>query len=269
MVLTARKTESKLVVGEGEQTFEVHHDWPQLPDSFTWQTTHNVAVDKTGNLYVIHEGRKELKDHPAIFVFDPEGKYIRSFGNQFQGGGHGIEIRDEGGQEFLTCFDANSGDVAWKEGHQIKKAADYPGTRATPTVEGEHVYTLGEAGDLTCRTLADGKEVWRTNVLSETGARMLGWGCASSPLIVGERIFVQTGEGGPIAVAVDKSDGKVIWKSQGTSKAGFASLVQMPGAGLGLTISREIVRRAGGDITIANRPGGGLIQIVELPATVA
>jgi len=101
MVLTARKTESKLVVGEGEQAFEVHHDWPQLPDSFTWQTTHNVAVDKTGNLYVIHEGRKELKDHPAIFVFDPEGKYIRSFGNQFQGGGHGIEIRDEGGQEFL------------------------------------------------------------------------------------------------------------------------------------------------------------------------
>lgn len=131
----------------------------------------------------------------------------------------------EGGQEFLTCFDANSGEVAWKEGHRIAKVADYPGTRATPTIEGDHVYTLGEAGDLICRTLADGKEVWRTNVLSETGARMLGWGCASSPLIVGERIFVQTGEGGPIAVAVDKSDGKVIWKSQGASKAGFASLV--------------------------------------------
>jgi signal transduction histidine kinase len=39
----------------------------------------------------------------------------------------------------------------------------------------------------------------------------------------------------------------------------------IPGAGLGLTIAREIVQRAGGTITIANRPKGGLVQIVELP----
>ena len=100
-ILTAQKTDGPLIVGEGENRFEVQHDWPQLPDRFTWQTTHNVAVDGAGCLYVIHEGKADLKDHPAIFVFDPEGKYIRSFGNQFQGGGHGIEIRAEGGQEFL------------------------------------------------------------------------------------------------------------------------------------------------------------------------
>jgi hypothetical protein len=100
-ILTAQKTDRPLIVGEGENRFEVQHDWPQLPDRFTWQTTHNVAVDRAGCLYVIHEGKADLKDHPAIFVFDPEGKYIRSFGNQFQGGGHGIEIRAEGGQEFL------------------------------------------------------------------------------------------------------------------------------------------------------------------------
>jgi hypothetical protein len=100
-ILTARKTDGPLVVGEGEHRFEVQHDWPQLPDQFTWQTTHNVAVDRSGCLYVIHEGRANQKEHPSIFVFDPEGKYIRSFGQQFQGGGHGIEIRAEGGQEFL------------------------------------------------------------------------------------------------------------------------------------------------------------------------
>lgn len=100
-VITASKTDSKVIVGDGDYKFETVHDWPQLPDRFIWQTTHNVAVDKSGCLYVIHEGRKELADHPSIFVFDPEGKYIRSFGRQFQGGGHGIEIREEGGQEFL------------------------------------------------------------------------------------------------------------------------------------------------------------------------
>jgi hypothetical protein len=100
-IVTARKTDGPLVVGEGEHRYEVQHDWPQLPDRFTWQTTHNVAVDKAGCVYVIHEGKANLKDHPSIFVFDPEGAYIRSFGQQFQGGGHGIEIREEGGQEFL------------------------------------------------------------------------------------------------------------------------------------------------------------------------
>jgi signal transduction histidine kinase len=37
------------------------------------------------------------------------------------------------------------------------------------------------------------------------------------------------------------------------------------GAGLGLTIAREIIQRAGGTITISNRAGGGLQQVVELP----
>ncbi|MDQ8700863.1 ATP-binding protein [Hyphomicrobium sp. LHD-15] len=40
---------------------------------------------------------------------------------------------------------------------------------------------------------------------------------------------------------------------------------KIPGAGLGLTISREIIRRDGGDIRISNRPDGGLAQVVELP----
>jgi len=35
-------------------------------------------------------------------------------------------------------------------------------------------------------------------------------------------------------------------------------------AGLGVTIAREIVQRAGGDIRISNRDGGGLKQVVEL-----
>lgn len=100
-VLAASKTDGPLVLGEGDFRYEVQHDWPQLPDKYTWQTTHNVAVDRAGCLYVIHEGKRELADHPAIFVFDPEGQFIRAFGQQFQGGGHGLEIRQEGNQEFL------------------------------------------------------------------------------------------------------------------------------------------------------------------------
>ena len=49
-LLSAKKSQSgPLVIGEGEHRYEVHHDWAKLPDKYTWQTTHNAAVDKTGN----------------------------------------------------------------------------------------------------------------------------------------------------------------------------------------------------------------------------
>ena len=45
-------------------------------------------------------------------MFDPEGKYVRSFGKEYHGGGHGIDIRKEGGEEFLYLSDVKNGIVA-------------------------------------------------------------------------------------------------------------------------------------------------------------
>jgi hypothetical protein len=100
-ILTAQKSPQQLVIGSGEHRYEVIHNWAQLPDRFSWQTTHNVAVDRDQNLYVIHEGLEQQKDHPSIFAFDRNGKFIRAFGNQFQGGGHGLEVITEGNEQFL------------------------------------------------------------------------------------------------------------------------------------------------------------------------
>jgi hypothetical protein len=100
-LLTAQKASDQLIIGTGEHRYEVIHHWAKLPDKYSWQTTHNVAVDQEGLLYVIHEGRENLKDHPSIFVFDAKGKFIRAFGSQFQGGGHGLEVRTEGKEQFL------------------------------------------------------------------------------------------------------------------------------------------------------------------------
>ena len=100
-VLTAQKSERQWVLGEGDHRYEVHHDWARLPDRFSWQTTHNVTVDAEGLVYVIHEGQANQPDHPSIFVFDSKGNYVRSFGQRFQGGGHGLEVRTEGREQFL------------------------------------------------------------------------------------------------------------------------------------------------------------------------
>ena len=83
-IATASRTSRETMIGEGAHQFRVNHAFAELPDKYSWQTTHNVALDNAGNLYVIHEGRRELKDHPSIFVFDPAGKFVRAFGSSFR-----------------------------------------------------------------------------------------------------------------------------------------------------------------------------------------
>ena len=56
-VITAAKSDSRIILGEGDHQFEVNHDWAQLPAEYSWQTTHNVAVDRAGRLYVKRAGR--------------------------------------------------------------------------------------------------------------------------------------------------------------------------------------------------------------------
>lgn len=100
-IITAKRSAAQGVIGDGELRFHCQHLFPQLPPPYSWQTTHNVAVDPENNLYVIHEGDPAKTDHPSIFVFDSTGKFIRAFGNQFQGGGHGLEVHVEDGTPYL------------------------------------------------------------------------------------------------------------------------------------------------------------------------
>ncbi len=100
-VLTASRTANSTIFGNEEFQYRFDHQWAKLPSQFSWQTTHNVAVDAQNRLYVIHEGHAKKRDHPSIFVFDEQGTFVRAFGQQFQGGGHGIEVRNEDGEEFL------------------------------------------------------------------------------------------------------------------------------------------------------------------------
>lgn len=139
--LTASKTNSTPILGEGDYRYEVVHNWPQLPRQFSWQTTHGVAVDQSGSLYVIQMGNAELSPQPTIFVFDPKGKHIRSFGQEFHGGGHGIDIRQEDGKEFLyVCSYRNVKDFA-----KLDLRGNIVWRQNAPIASG--VYAAGEDAD--------------------------------------------------------------------------------------------------------------------------
>ena len=128
-----------------------------------------------------------------------------------------------GDRETLTCFDANSGAILWSEEGSKGRTHSYAGTRATPFIDGTDIVTLGGAGELTCRDVNTGELRWVLNILNMTGATALDWGTASSPLVSGNLVFVQVGQGGPVAVAVDRKTGKIAWRSQADGISGYAS----------------------------------------------
>jgi hypothetical protein len=120
------------------------------------------------------------------------------------------------GRDTLYAFD-ESGKELWKEAYDGGWNGDYKGTRASPVIENDRIYTYGGNSDLVARELATGKLIWRVNVLKETNAqgRKNGdWGISSNPLIDGNSIYVQGGNGDAFAVAVDKNVGKITWKSE-------------------------------------------------------
>jgi len=137
------------VVGEGEHRYECLHDFFQAPGSIQWFETHGVAVDSQGFLYVTHRGGPEKPRSPdeaqdTVAVYDPEGKFVRSFGKAFHGGGHGIDVRVEDGVEYLylACMmpvdvlvkTDLKGEVVWiKEVPKESRAYDEPGARFAPT----------------------------------------------------------------------------------------------------------------------------------------
>lgn len=108
----ADKAGSKLpVLGEGEHTYEAVHGWGELPEHIVWGETHGVAVDRSGLIYIKHRSTTP-EPMDAVAVFDPAGKFVHSFGKEYHKGGHGIDIRQEDGEEFLYLCDIENRLVA-------------------------------------------------------------------------------------------------------------------------------------------------------------
>jgi hypothetical protein len=93
------------VVGEGGHRYECLHGWGQLPPHLQWQTTHGVTVDADGFVYIKQQGLGGKPVEDTVVVFDPAGKFVRSFGKGFHPGGHGIDLRREGSEQFLYLCD--------------------------------------------------------------------------------------------------------------------------------------------------------------------
>ncbi len=130
-----------------------------------------------------------------------------------------------GDREFVIAFDVATGKEAWATPHGSAFRNDRgDGPRGTPTVDGDRLYALGGNGDLSALDTKTGRVVWTKNILREFGGRNITWGISESPLVVGNKLLVNPGGPNASIVALNKSDGSVIWKSQ-SDRAGYSSAI--------------------------------------------
>ncbi len=136
-----------------------------------------------------------------------------------------------GDREFVVAFDVATGKQAWATSHGSAFRNDRgDGPRGTPTVDGDRVYALGGSGDLSALDVRTGKVVWTKNILKEFGGENITWGISESPLVVGNKLLVNPGGPGASIVALNKSDGSLIWKSQ-SDRAGYSSAIPVEANG--------------------------------------
>lgn len=89
--------------------------------------------------------------------------------------------------------------------------ADWP--QWLGAVEGGRVYAFTSDGDFTCFDAASGKVRWKKSVRAQLGGKPGQWAYSESPLLDGNAVIVDPGGTDATRLAVDKWNGKVIWKS--------------------------------------------------------
>ncbi|MFM8221316.1 MAG: PQQ-binding-like beta-propeller repeat protein, partial [Planctomycetaceae bacterium] len=137
-------------------------------------------------------------------------------------------------REYVLAMNLADGSIAWK--YDISRAYKNSfgdGPRSTPTLDGDRLYAVSATGDLVCLQRADGKEVWRRNIVEEYKSKIPNWGICESVLIDGDRLICTPGGSEATLVALDKLTGKEVWrgKSPDTDRPGYSSILPIDVSG--------------------------------------
>jgi outer membrane protein assembly factor BamB len=124
------------------------------------------------------------------------------------------------GEEFVWCLDANTGRDIWKYQYpcELLDRLHEGGPGATPTIDGDRVYTMGKEGQLYCFDFDKGDVIWNLPLQQDLDVPLPEWGFASSPVIVDNHLLL---EGGRV-VSYDKQSGKKTWQTP-KHEAGYGS----------------------------------------------
>ncbi|HLG60083.1 MAG TPA: PQQ-binding-like beta-propeller repeat protein [Vicinamibacterales bacterium] len=136
--------------------------------------------------------------------------------------GRAFTIEQRGREEVVAAYDVVTGREQWTNAWaaEFRESMGGDGPRATPTWADSVVYALGATGELRALDDASGRVLWRTNVLTDSGATNLDWGMSAAPLVVGGTLVVLPGgPNGRSIVAYDRHSGKRSWSALGDPQA--------------------------------------------------
>ncbi len=120
----------------------------------------------------------------------------------------------------VYCLDAKDGKILWsyRNGPAWNDPGKFPGTRSTPTIDGDYVYDESPFGQLVCLEAKTGKKVWDLNILAEFEAKNITWALAGSVIIDGENLICTPGGDKASVAALDKKTGRIVWTTPGTGE---------------------------------------------------
>jgi outer membrane protein assembly factor BamB len=133
-----------------------------------------------------------------------------------------------GNDEFTIALRAADGSTIWEHKNPspfTKTMAEFgPGPHATPLLVENRLYSIGTNGVLHALDKADGRVLWKHDLIREFDGELRARGYSCSPLAYKDLIILPLGsEGsGPGALAFDQSTGRVAWKSP-TFRATYAA----------------------------------------------
>lgn len=131
-----------------------------------------------------------------------------------------ITQEQEGDWEKVVAYDLRTSEVLWSHQDQARyyTPAAGLGPRATPTISGNRVYTVGSTGILNCLDFETGERLWTANTFEENSAEPPPWGISISPLVLDDLVIVSAGG----AVAYHKETGEIAWTGHRT-QSGYSS----------------------------------------------
>lgn len=132
------------------------------------------------------------------------------------------------GQESIYCLKTESGETVWSFSYPSPLVANLHdgGPGATPTLDGQFVYTLGRGGQLYCLRAETGKVVWSRMLQEDLDVELPEWGFTSSPLILDNQIILEAGR----VVSYDKLTGRKNWQTK-RHAAGYGAPARLESGG--------------------------------------